>query len=403
MAVRNGVDTRSRRGRTRWTVNLLVVRHGVSCTNIIEKWSQLGGADFLRGWMLDPPLAGMADLGNEEGKIALKRWSNETGFKIDAVLSSVLLRAMQTAVGMHEADPLYIVPFIREHANGLSNNPSAPKNQTAALQEMVPGQKVNYDFVNMTHRDYDKGTWEDFVGFLRDKFLPFIISKLDPESEQKRTITLLIATHSKFLKEQSTALSDRCQRFWDTRDGKPFNSQVFLVNYTFSSVCEGCKGNNTLRSAGDHCQAVYNGTSIYDAEGDLKALCVSDMGDRCTDKIAAYSLSPRPLIRDTLEARIAAQAHEVKKSDKQVEEIRQELGCRKEEDTDECQERLREKTRLVKRLQEAVEKDRVAMDSYFGLLDADCIGIGYPNVTQFARYMSPDLPVGALPLSGPAE
>jgi len=216
-----------------YDVHLLVTRHGLSCTNIVEKW--VNKYDAGRRLMHDPLLGGVGVLGCHEGRRAVESYlGNRSLPPFDAVLSSVLARAMETALLTfpQQASPLHVVPFIREHARGLSNDPKEPAGQLADLRTSVP-----YEF----HMDYrwveefgsQKGSWDQFLHFLEQFFLPDLISRLQKPPGSK--IVLPVVTHSKFMRDSDVGV--KCEdAFKSNPSGKPLNNQVVEITYAFHSV-----------------------------------------------------------------------------------------------------------------------------------------------------------------------
>lgn len=215
-----------------YDVHLLVTRHGLSCTNIVEKW--VNKFDAGRRHMHDPLLGGVGVHGCHEGRKAVESYLNIRGLPpYDAVVSSVLARAMETALLTYpqQAAPLYVVPFIREHAAGLSNAPKEPAGQLADLNTSVP-----YDF----HVDYrwidefgsQKGSWDQFLYFLEQSFLPDLISRL--EKPPGSTIVLPVVTHSLFMRDSD--VGEKCKdAFKSNPSKKPLNNQVVEMAYAFHS------------------------------------------------------------------------------------------------------------------------------------------------------------------------
>jgi len=184
--------------------------------------------------MHDPLLGGVGVMGCHEGRRAVESYlGNRSLPPFDAVLSSVLARAMETALLTfpQQAAPLYVVPFIREHARGLSNDPKEPAGQLADLRTSVP-----YDF----HLDYrwveqfgsEKGSWDQFLHFLEQSFLPDLVSRLrKPPGSQ---IVLPVVTHSKFMRDSDVGV--KCaDAFEPNPSKKPLNNQVVEITYAFHS------------------------------------------------------------------------------------------------------------------------------------------------------------------------
>ncbi|CAK0831906.1 unnamed protein product, partial [Prorocentrum cordatum] len=215
-----------------YDVHLLVTRHGLSCANIVETW--VHKLDAGRRLMHDPLLGGVGIHGCSEGRTAVEAYLHNRSLPpYDAVVSSVLARAMETALLTYpqQAAPLYVVPFIREHAAGLSNAPKEPVEQLADLNASVPYDfRVDYRWVE--EFGSQKGSWDQFLHFLEQSFLPDLVSRLGKPPGSK--IVLPVVTHSLFMRDSD--VGEKCKAaFGENPSGKPLNNQVVEMTYAFHS------------------------------------------------------------------------------------------------------------------------------------------------------------------------
>lgn len=280
-----------------YQVHLLVTRHGLSCTNIVEKWGN--SLDFGRSGMLDPLLGGLGEYGSKEMGKQTANWLSKKQLRIDSVVSSNLGRAIQTALLMYPGtSPLYIVPHIREHANGASNSPKPPDEQVDAIAEAINTTfQLNYEWLRVFG---DKpGTWRDFEFFLQHSFLPSLVNHLDKKAGSD--IVIPVVTHSMFMRE---SIGNLCGQFWGDRGySKPLNNQVIHLTYNF-----------TIRSAppGSHdatpmhyfqlaapCEQVAEGMSAMQSNS---RVCMSDIGDTCSALIKRYAYSGNRVWDRTVES-----------------------------------------------------------------------------------------------------
>lgn len=212
----------------KYKVQLLVTRHGLSCANIAQKW--ISNFDVGRGYIHDTLLSGAGYTASVESAKEVDQWLKTNGFRIDAVLSSVLARAMQTALYMfpgHTA-PLHVVPYIREKGEGLSNAPKPQNEQVEHLQSALDNRSFALDYAWVNEFGSKLGTWEEFLTFLEQFFLPDLISKNGGET----TITLPVVTHSNFMRDSL----GKCSKAWkDKGEDKPLNNQVVNMVYTFEA------------------------------------------------------------------------------------------------------------------------------------------------------------------------
>ena len=99
------------------------VRHGESEANVVQHQQGCGGIKHLL--MKDPPLT-------EQGIQACKDNSSSVP-EVDIVLSSQLLRAIQTAVYTYPNRFVQVVPYLNELGTGLDNVPLSPGEQNEIL------------------------------------------------------------------------------------------------------------------------------------------------------------------------------------------------------------------------------------------------------------------------------
>eukprot|EP00746_Dinoflagellata_sp_MGD_P150764 gnl/MRDRNA2_/MRDRNA2_82553_c0_seq1.p1 gnl/MRDRNA2_/MRDRNA2_82553_c0~~gnl/MRDRNA2_/MRDRNA2_82553_c0_seq1.p1 ORF type:complete len:430 (+),score=80.60 gnl/MRDRNA2_/MRDRNA2_82553_c0_seq1:124-1413(+) len=305
-------------------IHILVTRHGLSCANIVDKFSTTWSASKYHVNMKDPLLAeGGIAMTDRAGK-EVEDWLADNDLAIDAVLSSSLARAMETAAVQYPRQRIYAVPFIRESGYGKDNKAAKSDVQTERVaEEVLKRDKLN--FVHIDHHwvhafeDNHSGNWQKFKEFLRVSFLPSLESQLNkPEGEP---LVLAVVTHSNFMMEGE--IKKKCAKHYpqDFNTGKPKanNNQVVNLWYSFvhekpSPSCHDAtiktriedRWHNEGQQQGvpveqmkmedvnqDHletvgvCQAVASGTSIYDSEGHVIKLCKRDVGSWCEDQIKA--------------------------------------------------------------------------------------------------------------------
>lgn len=247
--------------------------------------------------MFDPLLGGLGEYASREmGKLAAL-WLSRNKLKIDAVLSSNLARAIQTALLMFPHDvPTYVVPYIREHAAGKSNAPKDQKDQVHALSQAVNGSfQLNYEWVRVFGEK--TGTWEDFEFFLRHSFLPNLIRDL--KKEPGDDIVIPVVSHSLFMRE---SLGDHCSWAWQMRDSsKPLNNQVLHLRYVYETESAHPESYDaTPRHSlelSDMCGEVASGMKISGSE----PLCMSDIGEECSVLIKRYAHSRDTIWQGTVE------------------------------------------------------------------------------------------------------
>jgi len=213
-----------------YKVQLLVTRHGLSCANIAQKW--VGNWDVGRGFIHDTLLSGAGESGSIEAARDVKRFLESHSLTVDAVLSSVLARAMQTAIYMFpehaDSAPVHVMPYIREIGRGLSNAPKSQAEQPAHLQSALGGKPLDLDYKWVNEFGFEQGSWEEFLHFLEQFFLPELVSKKGSDT----TIVLPVVTHSNFMRDSLR----KCSKAWtDKGADKPLNNQVVNMVYEFEA------------------------------------------------------------------------------------------------------------------------------------------------------------------------
>jgi len=371
-------------------VHLIVARHALSCTNIIEKWS--GGLDFLRGMIEDPMLSGMGEKASAQAGEAVQKWLGEEGLSVDAVLASVLRRSMETALLMLPAEAakgIDIAPFIQEHASGYSNSPAAENSQEKELKKINPLVKLDYRWTNKFGKR--KGEWADFIRFLQDEFLPSLLQQRASSGiDSSKPIVLFVVSHSKFLAQHAPEFADKCKGFWEDQGlTKPENNQVFSVQYAYKFDRDGFP--SVLEAAEGGCREVFKGSRITDAKGVvLPNLCVADIGDHCLGPVTSYSFrSLVPLSSGFLEKTVEADFR--RKLGVQFEEMAavrdwaRRLDCPTDGDYDACAKRHDNAE-----FQAAVDAWKEAASEVHRLRNLQCISGGKPDMKALLRAEQPE-------------
>ena len=124
------------------------------------------------------------------------------------MLSSCLLRAVQTALHLFPNNPVIVAPYIKEIGHGLGNTTRSIKDQRSALQDT--SVRVNYELVrrNVSDQfsraalssDYDK-----FIAWLHQK-LQTVKSLSGRTVDSTEALHVVVVTHSRFMR---TFLSQR--------------------------------------------------------------------------------------------------------------------------------------------------------------------------------------------------
>mmetsp|Transcript_65740 Transcript_65740/g.129542 ORF Transcript_65740/g.129542 Transcript_65740/m.129542 type:complete len:483 (+) Transcript_65740:93-1541(+) len=304
-------------------VHLLVTRHAVTCATIVEEW--VSSFDFGRSFLTDPPLGGMGVYTSQKAREEVNDWLKEKQLSLDAVLSSNMGRAMETAFHMYPsaASPLYVVPYIRDDTKGESNKPAKKSDQITNLVRVLGGVhnlSVDYHWIGV--HGGDPGTWDGFLSFLRQQFLPTLVARLDKPNGSP--IVLGVVTHSHHMRD--SRIGEQCNQFWKRRgstDDKPFNNQVLDMTYIFTKSHLGgadVTPNYKLREVGPFCSEVTGDEPMKNIPSAHPKLCLRDVGNSCLGPIMRNSFLPEKLLSKTFEHEIVNIAQEIMTVNKNVED-----------------------------------------------------------------------------------
>ena len=102
------------------TLNIYWIRHGFSCANYVKATSWV---PFSHTFIPDPKL----HCDGVEQAMKLGKYFKRINVKFDLICSSMLLRAMQTALliknEIDEKQKLYVLPYIAEKGSTVDNIP----------------------------------------------------------------------------------------------------------------------------------------------------------------------------------------------------------------------------------------------------------------------------------------
>lgn len=317
------------------TIHLLVTRHGLSCANIVEKW--INKNDWGRGYMLDPALGNVGAHTSKLTAEEVNAWLKYKSLSVDALVSSNIGRAMETGIRMFPmVSPLYVVPYIREHASGDSNKPAEKTAQIRNLISVLGNSsfKVDYRWIDVFGGDF--GTWNQFLQFMRLSFLPELVDKLNKPSGSP--IVVGVTTHSKFMRDSDVGTD--CHQHWDKKsdDGKPLNNQVLDLTYEFvvSKQPPGLDATPKymLRRDKQPCNEVAGQRPLENsAFRHTGRICLSDVGDACLKPILQYAKWPDTLIGNTDEHNIVKAARQAIRVKEQLEKANVDVDAITEQQT----------------------------------------------------------------------
>lgn len=294
----------------------------------------------------------------ETGK-RIDEWLDAKGpdWSLDGVLSSTLVRAMETAAYTFPGYKIEVVPFIEEVGAGHDNLPREPSEQIEKLGEHLDGDLadwvmkppgvqidlIDFHWVAGASDLAGKPSWESFRNFLANAYLPNLLAQRRAAGvPEDKPVVLAVVTHSNFMTQGE--VQERCGDKFPTADGKPGshgehadeeppqrrvrfhipglggnktkvqrkpnNNQAVLLSYKLVdkfqretrslNFVEGMLG-YTLEPQGE-CQAVVPGMTRTDASGEMRRMCATDVGWDGLEYIRAKTFRPFTTLDDDLKA-----------------------------------------------------------------------------------------------------
>lgn len=180
-------------------VTIYFIRHGFSCANSLQNYGWKGRIQKAidpRGF--DPELTYYAinQIRNERKNI-----TKIIGGDPDIVISSILLRAIQTGRYLFPKNKIVVAPFLKEFGFGVDNIPSNPKKHI----EKDPNLRKNviYDLVLSGNKFKSWTKKDDYNKFMYEwlpEFLRYILQE-QPRIKYKHGIKIAIIGHSGFMKK----------------------------------------------------------------------------------------------------------------------------------------------------------------------------------------------------------
>lgn len=153
-------------------VEIFFVRHGESKANVAQHQTSCGTIKHLL--MRDPTLT-------EEGVFNSQACAEDMP-KVDIVLCSELLRAIQTALAMCPERFVHVVPYLNELGTGLDNLPHDLETQQKILG--ADSHRVLYE-----------------EGKAEDNFMKYIVKHIVPRFKGKTNIKIALFTHSRLMRK----------------------------------------------------------------------------------------------------------------------------------------------------------------------------------------------------------
>ena len=182
-------------------ITVYFIRHGFSCANSLYYYGRKGIGRVQKS--LDP-----RGLDPELTHYAINQIENERDniVKIigtpNIVLSSILLRAIQTGRYLFPDNKIIASPFLKEVGFGVDNTASSPKKQILRDRSLL--KHVNYDLVSKSDNKFESRSktvdYNKFMYTWLPSLLKYILLR-EPVEEYKDGIKIAIIGHSGFMKK----------------------------------------------------------------------------------------------------------------------------------------------------------------------------------------------------------
>lgn len=183
-------------------VDLIFIRHGLSCTNVIKSYNSFVH-QVKRLSYTDPQVTHFGEL--DINKLAKTKILP----KPDIILSSCLLRAMETAAFTFPSNEkqIFVTPFIKEMGPTAGNQPGTVESQRKRFNNRIDGKnssdRLNYSFAIDRDSKFIKECFEsNLSSFLKwlEVSLPYLLVANNLSMNRKK-IVIAIVTHSNFMKK----------------------------------------------------------------------------------------------------------------------------------------------------------------------------------------------------------
>ena len=232
-------------------VNIFYVRHGYSCANAFQYQKgidnpskQIVGLNQTQWYkMIDPILSfkgyKQSLLMRDELYKVIKNYNDENVI----LISSSLLRAIETALLMFPKKKIYILDYLKEEIKIMGKNisikesTSLPRDLQIKILEKFHGDEVKRLDYTYLPRNVHSGDLKEFEKHILDLLHKMNLDKF-------KTINLIVVTHSLLLKERFKI------------DKKPLNNSIIKAKYTING--------NKIELIDTKTKKIYQGYKIED-------------------------------------------------------------------------------------------------------------------------------------------
>lgn len=228
-------------------IDLIIVRHGFSYSNCVQK-HQSFFSQWKRAVFPDPALT---KFGVEQIRAIRDHVDFES--EVDLVLSSPMLRAVQTAVELFPSRQIWLTPFTKEVHMGVSNSPWTITRQKEHFTEK-DWERIHYDFVSDEKGKFSPQAYvADFNQFLKwlAQHLPRVLKLNHVKIKGRKKLTIVLAGHSGMMRK-ILGLNSR-----------PNNVQAFLLPLKWDVKEEHMSRTDDLKKPK---KVVFDGVPVLDQD-----------------------------------------------------------------------------------------------------------------------------------------
>lgn len=207
-------------------LEIYLIRHSLSCANLVNSYCKSKLKQKMKAVKCPDPL--LSDWpffkanGAERTKLTELR-KTLYDLNSDIVLSSTLIRAMETAHALFPNRRVYVVPFMKEQEVGTDNVPLSIKEQQKILYE----EYKDIDWIDYKYIQNESETNRNLSNY--EKFINKVIIPLITNNISLRRVA--IVTHSHLMKKLFQKMNIRGDKF-----EKILNNSVYHIKYNRANI-----------------------------------------------------------------------------------------------------------------------------------------------------------------------
>lgn len=192
-------------GRTNMKINFLLTRHALSCANAVKYFPSTAAYSVYHVRVQDPLLTECGAYRSRGLREGLRSELEQKKLTPDYVLSSHLLRAMETAIfmyGVEDGRQVTPVPYVSESGMGYDNTKFNTEKQNNTLLEKYGKVAINWEWMKQPAYANTAPDWGQFLQFMGKRFLPEVVGPSEGQNEPRpaEELTIAVVTHNGLMK-----------------------------------------------------------------------------------------------------------------------------------------------------------------------------------------------------------